>query len=149
VDALPEIDEHVVEVDASRDRVWSTLENGLPSLLGGSLSGPVTRVLGCRDRSLTARAPIVVGATVPGFHVSETRRPSLLVLEGEHRFSRYRLTVHIDEVRPARSRVRAQTHAAFPRLHGTVYRALVIGTRGHVLAVRRILAAIKRRSETP
>jgi len=44
-------------------------------------------------------------------------------------------------------RVRAETRAEFPGLQGSVYRALVIGTRGHVLVTRRILAAVQRRAE--
>jgi hypothetical protein len=45
--------------------------------------------------------------------------------------------------------VRAETRAAFPGLQGRAYRALVIGTRGHVLAVRRLLRAVKARAEDP
>ena len=145
--ALPEIDEHAIEVDAARERVWFALETGLPRMLGGRGTGTFARLLGCRDSSASIGTPIEVGATMPGFHVSETRPPSLLALEGEHRFSRYRLTFHIDELAPERSLLRAQTHALFPGIDGRIYRALVIGTRGHVVAVRRILGALKRKAE--
>jgi hypothetical protein len=39
----------------------------------------------------------------------------------------------------------AETRAVFPGLKGRVYRALVIGTRLHVLAVRRVLGGVSRR----
>jgi hypothetical protein len=35
------------------------------------------------------------------------------------------------------------TYADFPGPHGRAYRAAVVGSRGHVLAVRRMLAAIR------
>jgi hypothetical protein len=117
-------------------------------MIGGQRSTAIARVLGCRDLKTTVEAPIEVGATIPGFHVSQAQSPSLLALEGAHRFSRYRLTFHIDELGPDRSRLRAETHAAFPGIHGKAYRTLVIGTRGHVVAVRRMLRAVKRRAET-
>ena len=43
--------------------------------------------------------------------------------------------------------MRAETRAEFPRLRGSVYRALVIGTRMHVLVTRRILGGVKRNAE--
>ena len=45
------------------------------------------------------------------------------------------------------TRLGAETWAEFPGIHGRAYRAAVIGTRGHVVAVRRILAAVKRGAE--
>lgn len=82
-----------------------------------------------------------------GFRVVRAEAPHELALEGEHRFSRYALTFRVDDLGPGRSRVRAETRAAFPGLKGATYRALVIGTRVHVLAVRRMLGAIRRRAE--
>jgi hypothetical protein len=149
VTALPRIDEHAIEVDASPEQVWSTISTALPRMLGGSRATAVASLLGCRDRRLDVQEPIEIGATVPGFHVAHAREPSLLALEGAHRFSTYALTFHIDELGPDRARLRAETHAAFPRLRGTVYRVLVIGTRGHVIAVRRMLRTIKRSAEKP
>ena len=41
-----------------------------------------------------------------------------------------------------------QSQAAdFPGPHGRAYRLLVLGSRAHVLAVRRLLARVKRRAE--
>jgi hypothetical protein len=78
--------------------------------------------------------------------VARSEAPVELALEGSHRFSRYALILRIDDL-GGRSRLRAETRAEFPGPHGRVYRALVIGTRGHVLMVRRILGAVKRRAE--
>jgi len=144
---LPRIDEHAVEVSAAPHAVWSAVEQSLRRMTGGRRSTTLARLLGCRDLTTTADAPVKVGATIPGFHVSQVREPSLLALAGGHRFSNYRLTFHVDEVAPGRSLLRAETHAEFPGLHGAAYRALVIGTRGHVVAVRRMLRAIKRSAE--
>jgi hypothetical protein len=43
------------------------------------------------------------------------------------------------------TRLRAQTYADFPGVRGRIYRALVIGTRGHVLATNHVLRSVKRR----
>jgi hypothetical protein len=64
-------------------------------------------------------------------------------LEGKHLFSRYALTFRIDRLDGGRSRVRAESSAAFPGYRGAAYRALVIGTRGHIAGVRGILRQIK------
>ena len=70
-----------------------------------------------------------------------------LALAGAHRFSRYALSFRIDSLGSRRSRLRAETRAEFPGLKGGAYRALVIGSRGHVLITRRLLGAVKRRAE--
>jgi hypothetical protein len=95
------------------------------------------------------RSPVVEGMTILGFRVADAKPPHLLGLEGEHRFSRYRLTFSVDDLGGGRARVRAETRANFPGMFGKLYRMLVIGTRGHVLAVRRMLTVIKRRAESP
>jgi hypothetical protein len=83
---------------------------------------------------------------VAGFRVTEAAAPRSLVLEGSHRFSRYRLAFGVEETLGG-SRVSATTQAEFPGLHGRAYRALVIGTRAHVLVTRRILRAIRSGAE--
>jgi hypothetical protein len=47
---------------------------------------------------------------------------------------------------PDRTRIRAQTRAAFPGALGRVYRALVIGTGLHRVLVRRLLHRIEGRA---
>jgi hypothetical protein len=92
-------------------------------------------------KALRERAPRT------GFPSRREEAGRALVLEGRHPFSRYRLGFHLDRLGPERTRVRARTEAAFPGPHGTVYRALVIGTRMHVLAVGRMLRQLKRAAE--
>ena len=118
----------------------------VPRATGGRVSERFADLLGCDQRR--ASGPVQApGSTVVGFRVARSEAPTELALEGAHRFSRYALIFRIDDLGGARSRLRAETRADFPGAHGRLYRALVIGTRGHVLAVRRILGAVRRRAE--
>jgi hypothetical protein len=53
----------------------------------------------------------------------------------------------IEPLAERRCRLNAATLARFPRLHGGAYRMLVVGTGGLGLAIRRLLAAARRRAE--
>ena len=136
--ALPYVDEHAYEVDAAAAVTWEALLAAVERSFGGPRVARIARLLGCEDEN--------------GFHVATQSPPTAdvtgeLALAGRHRFSRYALIFRVDPLAPERSRVRAETRAEFPALKGSVYRALVFGTRGHVLVTRRILAAVKRRAE--
>ncbi|MGH2983202.1 MAG: YybH family protein [Solirubrobacterales bacterium] len=146
VDSLPPVDEHGVEIAADADQVWEALAATLPKSLNTRRSAGLAKVLNCAFTEASGE-PTVIGSTVPGFIVSRSIRPSVLALLGQHRFSRYALVFRIDELGTGRSRLRAETRAEFPRAKGRVYRALVIGTGGHILVVRRILSAVRRRAE--
>lgn len=138
---LPFIDSHSLAVDAPPERVWDAIASLLPRLFSGP-GGPLfARLVGCTE---TGRPPAGPGlpASIVGFRVAEAVRPSVVVLQGEHRFSRYELRFVVEP-----GCVRAETRAAFPGLTGRVYRALVIGTGVHVVAVRRLLGAVRRASE--
>ncbi len=116
----------------------------------GSFSGSaverVARALGCSPAE--ASGPIDQrGSTVPGFIVVRVVEPAVLALQGEHRFSRYGLIFRLEPTKDERTLLRAETRAEFPGIKGKTYRTLVIGTRGHVLAVNRILRAVRRRAE--
>ena len=132
MERLPYIDQHAITIDANREETWSAL----------------LRVM-CRDPSDPASVPI-------GFVLDESRPYDRFALKGRHPFAVYRLVFELDnnvaDLAPRRTRVRALTWAAFPGLHGKVYRALVIGTGGHRVAVRwtlkRIAAAAHPRAET-
>lgn len=91
--------------------------------------------------------PLERGSTILGFRVERAVPGAELALEGRHRFSRYALIFRIHELGPGRSRLRAETRAVFPGAAGRVYRALVIGTHGHVVAVRRMLRATRARAQ--
>jgi hypothetical protein len=146
VDSLPPVDEHGAEIAADPDQVWEALAATLPRILDTRRSSRFAKVLG--DAFTEARGePTVIGSTLPGFIVSRSIRPSVLALLGQHRFSRYALVFRIDQLGIGRSRLSAETRAEFPGVKGRAYRALVIGSRGHVLVVRRILSAVRRRAE--
>lgn len=143
---LPHIDEHSIEIEASLARSWEALTRSLGRSSGGRAAEAVAVALGCEQRRADGRVP-EPGSTVVGFRVARAQEPVELALEGRHRFSRYALIFRLDELGPGLTRLRAETRAEFPGVLGGAYRGLVIGTRGHVVVVRRMLAAIKRSAE--
>ena len=146
---LPEIDDHGRLVAASPDRVW----RALVAVLAGTfreVPRPLAAVWGLEHRTRSGDWDDPgVGSTIPGFAVAEIDRPHVLTLRGRHRFSRYEFRFTLDDAEPGRVELLALTSATFPGPHGRAYRALVIGTGGHALAVRRLLAAVARRAERP
>jgi hypothetical protein len=141
--SLPYIDEHAVTIEASREASWAALQRMLESV------GPAwfTRMLGCTDTAASGPRPMEEGSTVPGFHVVTADAPSELSLAGRHHFSDYALIFRLDELSEGGTRLRAESRAVFPGFKGALYRMLLMGTGGHVLAARRMLAAVKRRAE--
>jgi hypothetical protein len=152
---LPFIDEHSIDVNASRERVWDTLvETVLPRFGGGWGRLGTGRFGRAGARLLAAPYPdpsvTCSGApqTIVGFHVERAERPSLILLAGEHRFAAYTLTLSIAGAEgDSKSRLTAQTRAAFPGGPGRLYRAAVIGTSAHVVVVRRLLHRVRRLAE--
>lgn len=142
--SLPHIDEHEAVLATSVDSAWQALLEGLESSLSGPGARSIARALGCLDVGAGEPRPPAPGSALSGFHVAAAEEPNLLALAGWHRFSRYALIFRLEQVDARRTRLRAESRAEFPGLHGQVYRALVIGTGGHVLAVRRLLAGIQR-----
>ncbi|HZI92076.1 MAG TPA: hypothetical protein VFD31_10690 [Thermoleophilaceae bacterium] len=145
---LPFIDEHALAVDAPRERVWQALLEVTPAGLEGRGPATFARLLGCEPATSSGPRPIDVGSTIPGFAVTEAQRGSRLVLSGRHRFSCYELVFTLREDARSGTRLGAETWAVFPGIHGRAYRAAVIGTRGHVVMVRRMLAAVARRASS-
>ena len=141
------VDEHSVEIDAGQERVWSELLVVADRAFGGERKAGVARVLGCEDRAAAGARPLAAGSTLVGCRVLSATAGSELALVGRHRFSRYALTFRLDARDSGHTVLRAETRADFPGIVGLVYRTLVIGTRGHVLVVKRMLGAVKRRSE--
>jgi hypothetical protein len=111
MERLPYIDEHAISIDASPAEVWSAL----------------LRVM-CRDPADPSTVPF-------GFELDEATEPHRFALKGRHPFAVYRWVFEL-EPDGQNVRVRAITWAAFPGLHGKIYRGLVIGTGGHKVAVR-------------
>jgi hypothetical protein len=128
----PYVDTHAVEVAAQRAEAWAAL-------------------LRFVDRSLVSDGGLlhaVLGTDPPaGFEITATTPNERLELSGRHRFSRYVLAFQLSDGAPGRTRVAAETYAEFPGIQGRAYRALVIGTRLHVVATRRMLHMIRRRAE--
>ncbi|MER5296043.1 hypothetical protein ABT382_28870 [Streptomyces pharetrae] len=145
--ALPLIDEHSTIVAADTDAVWS----GLGDVLDGSYAGAgavrFARLVGCADPVASGPRPLAEGSTISGFRVVAADPGRELVLLGRHRFSTYALTFLLDEAGPGRTVVRAVSRARFPGPAGALYRLLVVGTGGHAIGVRHLLASVRGRSE--
>ncbi len=145
--SLPYIDEHAVEVGADRAATWEALAQVAERAMSGAAAPRYARLIGCADTAVAGPRPLAVGSAFPGFHVASAAPGEELGLLGSHNFSEYALTFRLEEAGPGRTQLRAETRAVFPGLKGGVYRGLVIGTRLHVLATRRILGGVKRRAE--
>jgi hypothetical protein len=146
LESLPFVDEHSTDVAAAADRVWLAL---LKALDGAGRSRPgklIAARLGCVPGEGSGEIGRI-GSTVPGFIVTRSIAPAVLALMGEHRFSRYALVFRITATAAGPVRLSAETRAEFPGRRGRLYRALVIGTRGHVLATSSILRSVRRIAE--
>lgn len=148
MERLPHIDEHSSEIEPSPEQVWpallATLRRSLPKLpkwltAAWGLQPPTPS--GAWDED------VAVGDTLAGFTAVEVEAPDLLTLRGQHRFSDYELRFELERLTAGGTRLIAKTSAAFPGLKGRVYRALVIGTGGHHIAVRRLLAQVARTAQ--
>jgi hypothetical protein len=141
---LPHVDEHSAIVEADRERTWGSLLHVAEATVSGAGAPRYARLVGCADTVASGPRPLAAGSAFPGFHVATAEPGAELALAGSHRFSDYALIFRLEEAGPGQTRVRAETRAVFPGLKGSVYRALVIGTRLHVLATRRVLTGVKR-----
>lgn len=144
---LPLVDEHTTDIAAIADEAWAALLDTLDRSFSRPHAITYARLVGCADTAPSGERPLAEGSQIPGFHVAVSAPGRELVLEGSHRFSSYTLTFRLAPLGPDSSRLRAETRARFPGIQGRAYRLLVIRTGGHVVTVRRLLAAIRRRSE--
>lgn len=144
---LPWIDEHATEIAAPATVVWPALLRTVERMTAGGAAPRYARAVGCADTEPGGPRPLEVGSTFPGFHVAELVPERSLVLAGSHHFSDYALSFHLEPLGGVRTRLVAETRADFPGVKGRAYRALVIGTRMHVLVVRRLLGRVRRRVE--
>lgn len=125
------VDAHRSHLPVPPEEAYAAVRAEVEHLLGRWGSHPVTRLLGTRPRA--------------GFEIAGDDPPRLLSLAGSHRFARYVLDFRV-EPGAGGSVVTARTYADFPGRLGAGYRLVVIGSHGHVLAVRRILARIRQRA---
>ena len=133
------IDEHRQPADAPAAAVWTALVRTVGRRSRAGAWG--ARLLGCSPREGTALFTGERGQAVPGFRVAEAEAGRRLVLQGRHRFAAYAVTFVIEG-----GTLSAQTHAAFPGLLGTAYRAAVIGSGGHSLITKALLKLVARRA---
>lgn len=147
LEELPAIDEHAVEIEASADQAWEALLEVVRAKLGGRLAEQAARSLGCEATASEGEDFEHPGGTLPGFVVSRSIPPVMLAMLGEHRYSAYALVFRIDLLGEDRCRLRAETRAKFPGRKGRIYKALVIGSHGHVFTVMRVLRAVKKQAE--
>ncbi len=146
--AIPFVDAHAVTVHATPAATWDALLDVVSASFDRSPVSLVARVLGCQDTHGNGSVLSVLGATAPGFRVAGADPQSRLELVGRHRFSRYKLVFVLEALDGPGCRVRAETWAAFPGGAGRLYRAFVIGSGGHVIVVRSMLAGVRRRAST-
>jgi hypothetical protein len=148
VTSLPRIDEHATDVAALPDEVWAVLLDTIDRGFSRPAAGAYARLVGCAPTVASGPRPLAPGSTMPGFRVVTADAPRLLALVGRHRFSVYALTFRLDAPQVGLTRLRAETRAEFPGLFGSAYRLAVVGSRGHVVAVRRLLASVRQRTLT-
>lgn len=146
-ESLPHIDEHATTIDAGAGAVWEALLRVAEGSFSSAATGRFASLLGCADVDASGPRPLAAGSTIPGFRVEAAEPRRELALAGRHRFSEYALIFRLDDLGDDRTRVRAETRAAFPGLRGRAYRSLVIGTRAHVIVTRRLLEAVKSRAD--
>jgi hypothetical protein len=151
VATLPLVDEHARVVDAGAGDVWTALVGTVDRPSSTAWAARYARLVGCADRTVSGPRPLAAGSTLPGFHVVAAVPGSELELAGRHRFSVYSLTFRLEPVTEpgaaGRTRLSAETRAAFPGPAGLAYRLLVVGSRGHAVVVRRLLAGVAARAE--
>lgn len=127
--SLPLLDEHSATLKASQSAVWQAVRQYACGL-AHSDHVVLRWVLGTEPRS--------------GFELAEEVEGERLALAGRHRFARYRLVFRLDGEPGKETRLSVLSFAAFPGARGRLYRGLLTGTRGHVLAVRHMLRTIER-----
>jgi hypothetical protein len=129
---LPYVDTNQTRIAASRDLVWTALRRYVDSSLGIGEGNPLAWLLSAEPRT--------------GFEVARAVPNQQLSLAGRHRFARYLLVFDLADVAAGETLLSARTYSDFPGPHGRVYRALVIGTRFHVVATKHMLHSIRRLS---
>ncbi|MFJ9817038.1 hypothetical protein ACIRU3_17500 [Streptomyces sp. NPDC101151] len=143
--SLPYVDTHTAVLMAGPDAVWRAIGEVMDRSSDGAAR--YAELVGCADRKASGPRPFAEGSTIPGFTVTTVVPGRELVLTGRHRFARYALVFRLEQHGPGRTRVSAETRAAFPGWSGMLYRLLVVSSGGHAGGMRRLLRAIGRRAK--
>lgn len=146
LEELPPIDEHYIDLEAPAEAAYAALFPTLESALGSKFAHSYCERVGALETEAHGDLHHP-GGTLPGFTVIRAVAPVMLALAGEHRYAQYAVVFRIDLLPGQRSRVRLETRALFAPGKGKLYRAAVVGTRGHTIIVNRMLRSIKRRAE--
>jgi hypothetical protein len=118
MERLPYIDEHAITIAAGREATWHAVLRTMCS----NVEDP---------------------QTVPfGFVLDAAEQPDRFALKGRHWFAVYKLIFLLADDPAGGTRLTAQSWAAFPGAKGKIYRALVIGSGGHRIVVRKMLRHI-------
>ncbi|HET7415973.1 MAG TPA: hypothetical protein VFI97_09785 [Arthrobacter sp.] len=141
-DALPRLDEHAVDVRATRDEVWAALILTIGNSFAGAAGERLARLLGCEPKKVSGWSTPAAGSSLPGFMIRSMEQPRQVTLTGRHRFSEYALIFRIEEI-AGLTRCKAESRAHFPGWRGRLYRRAVIGSGGHHLLMRRMLRRVK------
>ncbi|MFE0652328.1 hypothetical protein ACFVZH_27485 [Streptomyces sp. NPDC059534] len=142
-DPLPFVDAHTVTVDAGAEELWQRLLARLERSLSREGGARYARLVRADPREPAGPRPLAEGSAYPGFRVVGAVPGRELALAGAHRFSSYSLVFRIEPLADGRTRLLAETRAAFPGVAGRIYRLLVITSGGHALGMRRMLAGYR------
>lgn len=134
MEPLPYVDEHRRQIRATVERTFDAVVRFAQTRLARPAPAAFVALWQLQPTS--------------GFAVAERNAPGRLVLRGRHRFSHYELAFDI-EPSAGGAVVIARTSAVFPGLAGQAYRALVISSGGHGVAVRWLLNRIATSAERP
>ncbi|MEW1755965.1 hypothetical protein AB0393_05635 [Streptomyces cyaneofuscatus] len=148
-DPPPHLDEHATVIAAQADDVWRGLCAELERSFSRVPAAVYARLVGADDTRPAGPRPLAEGSAFPGFRVLVASPGEELALQGRHRFSSYLLIFRLEPDGPGRTRLRAESRAAFPGRAGRAYRRIVFGSGGHAVGMRRLLAGVRRASERP
>jgi hypothetical protein len=143
---LPLLDEHATPIAADLYDVWDALLDVVDRVFSRGPASTYALVVGCNPAVSSGPRPLTNGSTIPGFRVAQAVPHRELELVGRHRYSSYALTFRLEDLGAGCTALRAETRAEFPGVAGGIYRLLVVGSGGHVVAVRRLLGRVRRRA---
>ena len=138
---------HATDVDAAPAAVWDTQIAACPGPRASGLLRAWAVAVGAEPAAANGLASHVIGAERPGLVVREVVPPATWAAAGRHRFARYQVVFRIEPTVSGASRLSAETYASFPGRGGSAWRRIVMDFGLHALAMRAVLAWLRRRAE--